>query len=130
MSQERPEAGRAERNRRLALHAFAEFAKGNVDILRTALHEDFIEHSPGNPSGRDAFTEFMKNGPVTGARLELKRVIADDDHVVMHYNMIKPGETLGTAVVDIWRMRDGLITEHWDVLQPVPDPAETPNGMF
>jgi predicted SnoaL-like aldol condensation-catalyzing enzyme len=35
-----------------------------------------------------------------------------------------------TAVIDIWRLQDGLIAEHWDVVQPVPDQVQTPNGMF
>jgi predicted SnoaL-like aldol condensation-catalyzing enzyme len=121
---------KAERNRQLAVHGFAEFAAGNFDVLHTLLHEDFVEHSPGNPSGKDAFIEFITNAPVAKARLDLRRVIADDDHVVMHYRMSTPDDERGIAVVDIWRMVDGQIVEHWDVLQPVPDAAQIPNGML
>ncbi|MEV4012327.1 nuclear transport factor 2 family protein [Nonomuraea angiospora] len=120
----------AERNKEIVLRGFSEFAAGNVETLRGLLREDFIEHSPGNPSGRDAFIEFVASAPVAKARLDLKRVIAEDDHVVMHYHLVPPGEERGLAVVDIWRMVDGLIVEHWDVVQPVPDPGEIPNGMF
>ena len=120
----------AEANQALFLRAFAQFSGGNPDVLRTVLREDFIEHSPGNPSGRDAFVEFIKASPVASARLELKRVIADEEYVVVHYHMIEKEGERGAAVVDIWRVRDGLITEHWDVVQPVPDEAQLPNGMF
>lgn len=121
----------AERNKQLAMHAFAEFAAGNIDILRTVLREDFVEHSPGNPSGREAFIEFIASAPVGKAReLNLKRVIADDQYVVMHYEMILAGDDRGVAVVDLWRMQDGLIVEHWDVVQPVPGPELVPHGMF
>jgi predicted SnoaL-like aldol condensation-catalyzing enzyme len=130
MSKKITDGARTEANRRLVEYGFAEFAKGNVDVLRTILKEDFVEHSPGNPSGRDAFVEFIAKAPVADARLELKRVIADDEHVAVHYRMIPPGDERGIAVVDIWRIEDGQIAEHWDVLQPVPHPAETPNGMF
>ncbi|MFC9894987.1 hypothetical protein ACFVMC_14980 [Nocardia sp. NPDC127579] len=47
----------AERNRRLIQHA--EFAAGNTDVLHSVVHEDFIEHSPGNPSGKAAFIEYI-----------------------------------------------------------------------
>ncbi|MER6002145.1 nuclear transport factor 2 family protein [Nonomuraea angiospora] len=124
------ENGIAGRNREIVLRGFSEFAAGNVEILRDLLREDFIEHSPGNPSGRDAFIEFIASAPVAGAKLDLKRVIAEDDHVMLHYHMVPPGDGRGIAVVDIWRMVDGQIVEHWDVVQPVPDPGEIPNGMF
>ncbi|MEU6784442.1 nuclear transport factor 2 family protein [Nonomuraea angiospora] len=124
------ENGIAERNREIVLRGFSEFAAGNVEILRGLLREDFIEHSPGNPSGRDAFIEFIASAPVAGAKLDLKRVIAEDDHVMLHYHMVPPGDERGIAVVDIWRLVDGQIAEHWDVVQPVPDPGEIPNGMF
>jgi predicted SnoaL-like aldol condensation-catalyzing enzyme len=120
----------AERNKQLAVHGFTEFAAGNVDVLRTLLREDFVEHSPGNPSGRDAFIEFIADAPVANARLDLRRVIAGDDYVVMHYRMSTPEDERGVAVVDIWRLVDGQIVEHWDVVQPVPAAEQVPNGMF
>jgi ketosteroid isomerase-like protein len=49
----------ADRNKELALRGFTEFAAGNMEVLRTLLREDFVEHSPGNPSRRDAFIEFI-----------------------------------------------------------------------
>ncbi|MDX6738303.1 nuclear transport factor 2 family protein [Actinocorallia sp. A-T 12471] len=120
----------AEHNKNLIIDGFQKFAAGDVEILRTLLCEDFIEHSPGNPSGRDAFVEFIASAPVAGARLDLRRVIADDEFVVTHYLMTPPGDERGVAVVDIWKVADGKITEHWDVIQPLPDPSETPHGML
>lgn len=105
----------------LAVKAFQEFAKGNIEPLRPLLHEDFVEHSPGNPSGRDAFIEFITQAPVAEAHLELRRVIADDTHVVMHYLMTTPDNPRGEAVVDIWRFEGNQIVEHWDVVQPAED---------
>ncbi|MFC4007889.1 nuclear transport factor 2 family protein [Nonomuraea purpurea] len=120
----------AERNRELVLRGFKEFAAGNVDILRTLLREDFVEHSPGNPSGRDAFVEFIANSPVARSRLDLKRIVADAEYVVVHYHMDTGDGGRGHAVVDLWRLVDGQIVEHWDVVQPVPESSDVPNGMF
>jgi predicted SnoaL-like aldol condensation-catalyzing enzyme len=117
----------AEKNRRLVADGFAAFAAGEAEVLRTLLSADFIEHSPDNPSGRDAF---IAGSPVANAHLDLKRVIADDTYVTVHYQMTPPGDERGVAVVDIWRVDHGLITEHWDVVQPVPEESRIPNGMF
>lgn len=119
-----------ERNRRLALDAFERFAKGDIKVLRTVLSEDFVEHSPGNPSGRDAFIEFIAASPLASAELDLKRVLADGPYVAFHYRATFPGNPDGLAVVDLWRVEDGKLVEHWDVVQPVPDPEQVPNGMF
>ena len=124
------ENSKAARNKQLALHGFTQFAAGNIDVLRTLLHEDFIEHSPGNPSGREAFIAFIAEAAVARARLDLKRVIADDEYVVMHYHMATDDDPRGVAVVDIWRMIDGEIVEHWDVVQPAPEAVQVPHGMF
>ncbi|MEU5865164.1 nuclear transport factor 2 family protein [Nonomuraea sp. NPDC047529] len=124
------DSSKATRNKHLVLDGFTRFAAGNIDVLRTLLHEDFVEHSPGNPSGREAFIEFIAEAPVARARLDLKRVIADDDHVVMHYLMVTDDDPRGVAVIDVWRLADGQIVEHWDVVQPVPEAAQVPHGMF
>lgn len=120
----------AERNKSVVLQGFEQFVAGNIEVLRTLLREDFIEHSPGNPSGRDAFVDFIASAPVARAKLDLKRLVADDDYVVVHYWMVTPEDERGVAVVDIWRLVDGQIVEHWDVVQPVPEPCEVPHGMF
>ena len=60
--------------------------------------------------------------------LDAKRV--DGDYVIAHVHVIiQPGEP-GNAVVDIFRIQDGLVAEHWDVAQQVPRHAQNHNGMF
>ncbi|WP_169739638.1 nuclear transport factor 2 family protein [Amycolatopsis taiwanensis] len=81
------DSSQAEHNKEIIVHGFTEFTAGNVEILRTLLREDFIEHSPGNPSGRKTFIEFITNSPVADARLDLKRVITDDQYAVVRYHM-------------------------------------------
>jgi predicted SnoaL-like aldol condensation-catalyzing enzyme len=43
--------------------------------------------------------------------------------------IINPGDR-GNAVVDIFRIENGRIAEHWDVAQPVPEQSANHNGMF
>lgn len=114
----------------LIRHCYTEFAAGHIEALRPLLREDFIEHSPGNPSGRDAFLDYIAASPVASSRIDVKRIIADGDHVVVHYLMTPPGTERGIAVADIWRVEDGQVAEHWDVLQPVPEATQIPNGML
>lgn len=117
-------------NKSLVERGLASFAAGDVEALRGLLHEDFVEHSPGNPSGRDAFVEFIAASPLMASRMTVKRVIAEGDFVVVHYHATRPDDERGAAVVDIWRLVDGVIVEHWDVVQPVPEPSLLPHGMF
>ncbi|GLY66310.1 hypothetical protein Atai01_29290 [Amycolatopsis taiwanensis] len=124
------DSSQAEHNKELIVHGFTEFAAGNVEILRTLLREDSIEHSPKNPSGRKAFIEFITNSPVADARLDLKRVITDDQYAVVRYHMTSPENERAVAVVDIWRLADDQIAEHWDVVQLVPEATQIPNELF
>lgn len=106
------------------------FVHKDFDAAAAAVHQDIRTHSPGFPSGRDRFLEAMRNSPLIGAAVTIKRVIADDDHVAVHLHVLPAGDDRGIAIVDLVRVEDGLIVEHWDVKQPVPDAAEVPNGMF
>ncbi len=99
------------------------------------MHPDYIQHNPNAPTGRDA-TLAMKRASM--ARLpdlahEVKRVVwGTDDLVAVHFRFQRESNTRGYAIVDLLRVADGYIVEHWDVMQEVPDPAtsKNPNGMF
>ncbi|MBI2994208.1 MAG: nuclear transport factor 2 family protein [Gammaproteobacteria bacterium] len=99
------------------------------------LGSKYIQHNPlaaDGPEGLKAFLEFAKTNLGT-YRTDFKRVFADGDYVIVHAharaNPADPADR-GTAVMDIFRLENGKVVEHWDVAQPVPEKAANENGMF
>jgi predicted SnoaL-like aldol condensation-catalyzing enzyme len=102
-----------------------------TDAFTCWMHPDYIQHNPNAPTGRDATLEVLaaavKNNPELTH--DVKRVVwGDPDLFAVHFHFRRDRVTRGWAVVDILRVKGGYIVEHWDVLQDVPDPAETKNG--
>ena len=64
------------------------------------------------------------------SRSEIKRVIADGDYVILHVNAVREPGPRGNAIVDIFKLENGKIVEHWDVAQDIPEKAANANGMF
>src|SRR5687767_15156943 len=62
--------------------------------------------------------------------LDIKRAVAEGDLVVTHSLLKTSPEDRGTAAADFFRLEDGKIVEHWDVLQPVPETAANDHPMF
>jgi predicted SnoaL-like aldol condensation-catalyzing enzyme len=92
----------------------------------------YRQHNPGAADGPGPFIAFMKGffGAFPDLRIEFVRFIAEGDLVVVHSHIIRqPGER-GIAVVDIFRIEDNRVTEHWDVLQEIPEKAANANTMF
>ncbi|MBS0612758.1 MAG: nuclear transport factor 2 family protein [Proteobacteria bacterium] len=124
---------RAKRNKRLVMDVYEHVLKpldaGQVDKYFRA---DYIQHSPMAKTGAEGLKQFLAwaKGVSPLAEHRVKRVLADDDYVVAHVHVIiQPGDP-GNAVVDIFRIQDGLIAEHWDVTQQVPSRMQNDNGMF
>lgn len=57
-------------------------------------------------------------------------MIAEGDPVMLHAHAVREPGRLGTAIVDIFRVENGKIVEHWDVIQAVPEKAANQNTMF
>jgi predicted SnoaL-like aldol condensation-catalyzing enzyme len=92
----------------------------------------YRQHNPGAADGAEPFIGFVKRFAQTypDFRVEPKRIIAEGDYVVLHSHLIlKPGDR-GRAVVDIFRLENGKIVEHWDVVQEVPETPANNNTMF
>ncbi len=92
-----------------------------------------VRRATGRPRvAGDAFIRFVKHlrGQCPELELDIERVIAEGDLVVTHAQLILiPGQP-GRALADFWRMADGKIIEHRDVVQDVPDTSVNTNTMF
>lgn len=90
----------------------------------------YIQHNPLLASGREAAVKFLSTRSTRESIADIKRVIAEGDLVVLHVHSRNNLGDRGRAVVDIFRVSDGKIVEHWDVIQPVPDKPANTNTMF
>jgi predicted SnoaL-like aldol condensation-catalyzing enzyme len=93
---------------------------------------DYIQHSQMAPPGRDALKAFldMIREASPQAVHDVKRMFADGDHVIVHYHVRRWPDDIGFAVMDIFRIAEGLIAEHWDVTMDVPTGGPNPNSPF
>lgn len=93
---------------------------------------DYIQHSQMAPPGVESLKAFLDKVRAENPHAEqhLKRAFVDGDHVILHYHVKRHPEDLGFAVMDIFRVADGKIVEHWDVVQDVPANPVNPNPMF
>ncbi len=122
-----------ETNKRTVVSYYQMAFDGNPEQAVAEYFGDrYIQHNPQADDGPGAFIGFVHylRSEYPELRLEIKRVIAEGDLVVTHSHLIlKPGEP-GRAVADFFRLENGKIVEHWDVVQEVPEHSANSNGMF
>ncbi len=99
-------------------HVLQPMSSARVDEF---ISPDYIQHSQLAPPGRDALKAFLDEmGPQhPNSSHDIKRVFADGDHVIVHYLVKRWPEDPGMIVIDVFRCADGMIVEHWDVLEDV-----------
>lgn len=121
------------RNRKV-IQDFARIFYQEKDVKRafeSYVVPGYIQHNPGIADGRDAAVAAltpMFSAP--GSRFEVKRIVVDGDLAVIHLFGQGDPATRGAAVADIYRLKDGKIVEHWDILQPMPEKSANPHPMF
>jgi predicted SnoaL-like aldol condensation-catalyzing enzyme len=92
----------------------------------------YTQHNPtgaDGPQGLKNLVTFLKE-KFPQSHNEIKRVIAEGDLVVLHVHSVREPGTRGRAIVDIFKVEDGKIVEHWDVIQDVPEKSANDNTMF
>lgn len=123
-----------EANRQLVIGFYKQvFNEHDVARASEVVADDYIQHSPTVATGKAAFVQFATrllaaNPDVHG---RIVRSAAEGDLVWLHVHAGGNEDgTGGLAIIDIFRVEDGKIAEHWDVLQPVPAEAANKNTMF
>ena len=122
-----------EANKKIVID-FYEKGLNQKDFEAAAKHfgPRYIQHNPtaaDGPEGFQRLVTFLKE-KFPNSKSEIKRAVAEGDYVVLHVHSVREPGQRGRAIVDIFRLENGKIVEHWDVIQPVPEKANNDNGMF
>ena len=127
------DAKQMEENKK-AVTAFYDAAINQKDFEAAAkfIGPRYVQHNPraaDGPEGLKAFLGVLRE-KFPDYHSEIKRVFADGDYVILHvHNVPMPGAR-GAAIVDIFKLEDGKIVEHWDVRQEIPEQSANSNTMF
>ncbi len=122
-----------EANKKVVI-AFYDAAINRKDFAAASalLGPQYKQHNPTAADGAEGlkgFIEFLK-ARFPNQKGEIKQVIAEGDRVVLHVHSTRGDGTPGRAIVDIFRVENGKVVEHWDVIQDIPEKAANSNGMF
>ena len=106
-----------ETNKMLVLEAFDTlFNKRDYTAAERFWSPDYIQHSAHIAPGRDGLFSLIKAIPLT-LRYEPGTIVADGDFVIVHGRFSGFGQPVNWIAADILRVADGMLAEHWDVIQ-------------
>ena len=123
----------AEANRQAVL---AFYEKGlnqkDADAALQYVGDRYVQHNPNAADGREGFRQYvaMLREKFPQSHSEIQRSFVDGDYVILNVHAVRDPGTRGNAIVDIFRLENGKIAEHWDVTQPVPEKTASGNSMF
>ena len=119
-----------ESNKALVLDAFDTlFNKRDYQAAERYWSPNYIQHSAHIPPGRDGLFELVKNSPAT-LKYENQLILANGDFVMLHGRFSGLGPGLPNwIVVDVVRIENGVLAEHWDVIEDEATKAESKSGL-
>ncbi len=106
--------------------------KKDFEAASRYLGPGYIQHNQRATDGAAGLKNFLDwlRDEYPRSRSEIKRIFADGDFVILHVHAVREPGTRGTAIVDIFRLENGKIVEHWDVHEDIIDKPANRNGMF
>ena len=118
-----------ERNGALVLEAFDTlFNKRDYAAAQQFWSPTYIQHSAHIAPGRDGLFELVKASP-PDMRYENGLIVANGDYVMLHGRFSNVGQPADWIVVDVVRLQDGLLAEHWDVIQDEATAEQSRSGL-
>ena len=118
-----------EQNKALVLEAFDTlFNKRNYAAAERFWSPDYIQHSAHIAPGREGLFALVRSSPEM-LRYENQLILAEGDYVIAHGRFTGNGRPVAWVAADVVRFDDGLLKEHWDVLQDEATKAESVSGL-
>ena len=127
-------AGKKEEQNKKTVVEFYEKAINQKDFEAASKYMGprYTQHNPmaaDGPAGLQGYLQFLRS-KYPASHSEIRGVFADGDFVILHVHAIRDPGTRGSAIVDIFKLENGKIVEHWDVIQEIPEKAANANGMY
>ena len=118
-----------EQNKKLVLEAFdALFNKRDYEAANRYWSPNYIQHSAHIPPGRDGLFNLVRSIPPT-LKYEHDLILAEGDYVISHGRFSGRGVPVNWIAADIVRIENGLLAEHWDVLQDEATRGDSKSGL-
>ena len=106
----------AERNKRIVLDFYERVFNGrDASAISEYVREDYIQHNPTVEDGRAGFSRFMEKFLSMDPHVEIVGSAAEKDLVFVFFKCTM-GNGMVNKVCDIYRLEDGMLAEHWDVV--------------
>jgi predicted SnoaL-like aldol condensation-catalyzing enzyme len=116
-------------NKDFVLRAFDTlFNKRDYDTALTYWSPNYVQHSAHILPGRDGLFNLIKGLPPE-FRYENRLAVAEGDYVMLHGRFSGIGLPKNWVVVDVVRLADGLLAEHWDVIEDEAARSESQSGL-
>ena len=117
------------KNKALVLEAFDTlFNKRDYSAAERFWSSNYIQHSAHIEPGREGLFNLIKASPAS-LRYEPGVIVADGDFVIVHGRFSGTGLPRNWIAADVVRIADGVLAEHWDVLQDEATRAESKSGL-
>jgi len=122
-----------EANRKIVLDFYEKgLNQKDADAAIALMGNRYIQHNPNAADGPEGFRKFIGflREKFPNSRSEIKRSFVDGDYVIVHVHAVREPGTRGNAIIDIFKLENGKIVEHWDVVQAIPENPANGNTMF
>jgi predicted SnoaL-like aldol condensation-catalyzing enzyme len=119
----------SDRNKAIVLEAFDTlFNRRDYSAAEGYWSPDYVQHSEFIGPGREGLFELIRSLPST-LRYEPGLLVSDGEYVIAHGRFSGHGRPKSWVAADIVLLRDGLLVEHWDVIQDEATAVESKSGL-